>query len=274
MLEYLCKVLQTIHIQFCIIRIDILLAPQRHALILEDISKSNSVSIRALSDKLDVSRETIRKDIEHLSERNELTQVRGGAVRVQTVEPHISSRASTNPEGKNKIANIAVNLIPDGSSIIIDNGSTTQAIARALLWHHKDLVIYTNDLKIAEILIPTAREIIVLGGRVDPNELATHGLETIESLSKYRTQFSFVSAGGLNANDLFSDFTHEAAALRSCMLSHAEQPILVVDQNKFGAIGQVKLSPIPVATKVITDTEPPISIVEALEMQSLNLRWK
>lgn len=251
-----------------------MLATQRHALILEEISKSDSVSIRVLSDKLDVSRETIRKDIECLSERNELVQVRGGAVRVQTAEPHISSRASTNPEGKNRIANIAAALIPNGASIIIDNGSTTQAIARALLRHHKDLIIYTNDLKIAEILTPAAREIIVLGGRVDPNEFATHGLETIENLSKYRAEFSFVSAGGLNPNDLFSDFTHEAAALRSCMLSNAEQPILVVDQSKFGAIGQVKLKSVPIGTKVVTDSEPPIPIAQALETQGLILCLK
>lgn len=205
-----------------------MLAPQRHAMILEDISKSNSVSIRALSGKLDVSRETIRKDIEHLSERNELVQVRGGAVRVQTAEPHLSNRASSNPEGKNKIAEIAAAIIPDGSSIIIDNGSTTQAIARTLLRLRKDLVVYTNDLKIAEILNPVAREIVVLGGRVDPNELATHGLEAIESLSKYRAEFSLISAGGLNANDLFSDFSHKAAA---CSRMQNNQFLLLTKVN-------------------------------------------
>ena len=141
-----------------------MLVQQRHKLILEEVAKTNSVSIRHLSDRLGVSRETIRKDIEALSDLNELKQVRGGAVRVQTYEPHISNRSSTNPDGKEKIATIVADIIPNGASIIIDNGSTTQAIARALLSHHHDLIIYTNDLKIAEILAPAAREVNILGG--------------------------------------------------------------------------------------------------------------
>ncbi len=250
-----------------------MLIQQRHKLILDEIAKSNSVSIRSLSDRLGVSRETVRKDIEVLSNLNELTQVRGGAVRVQTYEPHISNRSSTNPDGKEKIGRIVADIIPDGSSIIIDNGSTTQAIARSLLSRHHDLIVYTNDLKIAETLTPISREIIILGGRLDSNELATHGLETIENLSKYRAEYSLVSAGGLNAIDLFSDFTHEAAALRNNMISQAEQPVIVADHSKFETIGQIKLKAAPAGTKVVTDVEPPAPIIDALNSHHLTLRW-
>ena len=249
-----------------------MLAPQRHAFILEQISKSNSASIRALSESLGVSRETVRKDIETLSERNQLTQVRGGAIQVQTAEPPMSSRASTNPKGKAKIAGIIAEIIPNGASIIIDNGSTTQAIALALASRHKNLTVYTNDLKIAEHLIPAAREIILLGGRIDPDELATHGLETIENLSKYRAEYALVSAGGLNAADMFTDFTHEAATLRAGMLSCAKHPILAADQSKFGAIGQVKLKFRTQGVKVITDVKPPAAITKALKTEGFVLQ--
>lgn len=250
-----------------------MLAPQRHALILEEISKVNTVSIRALSNKVGVSRETIRKDIEHLAQLNELVQIRGGAIRIQTAEPHIFSRAATNTEGKNKIAQIVADIIPDGASIIIDNGSTTQAISRALLRRHKSLTIYTNDLKITECLAPVAREITLLGGRIDPNELAVHGLEAIENLSKYRADFSIVSAGGVDASNLFTDFAHETAVLRNAMLLQAKIPIIVADKSKFGSVGQVKLKSVPLGTMIISDTQPPTPITCALKAQGLVLRW-
>lgn len=252
----------------------ILLAPQRHAHILEAIAKANSISIRALSKTLGVSRETLRKDIETLSTRNELTQIRGGAMRVQTAESPISNRVSINSDGKNKIAQIVAKLIPDNASIMIDNGVTTQTVARALLHRHKNLTIYTNDLKIAEILIPIAREIIMLGGRIDKNEFATHGLETIENLAKYRAEYALISAGGLNESDLFTDFTHEAAVFRDTMLAYAEHPIILVDQSKFGKLGQVKLKPPKKGVCIVMDIQPPNPIKTALTTHNFNLIWE
>ena len=108
---------------------------------------------------------------------------------------------------------------------------------------------------------------------MDLNELATSGLETIESLAKYRAEYSLVSAGGLNAIDLFTDFTHEVAALRNNMISQAEQAIIVADHSKFETIGQIKLKPAPAGSIVITDIKPPTPILDALNTNRLTAKW-
>lgn len=248
-----------------------MLATERHALILDQVAIKKTVSIRNLSDELGVSRETVRNDIKILSEQHMLTQVRGGAVRVQTAEPPIGVRSDTNPEGKNAIANFIVSQIPDGASIIIDSGSTTQACAHALANHRKDLLIYTNDLEVARILARTSRELVILGGRLAEGELATQGLDTINALTRYRTEFALVGVGGLSAQAGFTDFTSEAATLRDTMLAHARTPLLLVDHTKFGTVGQVCLSAIPSATTVVVDKDIPTEITDMLNVGFENI---
>ena len=248
-----------------------MLATERHALILDQVATKNTVSIRYLSDELGVSRETVRNDIKTLSEQHMLTQVRGGAVRVQTAEPPLDVRSDTNPEGKNAIADFVVSQIPDGASIIIDSGSTTQVCARALAKHRKDLVVYTNDLDVARILARTSKELVILGGRLADGELASQGLDTIKALTRYRAEFALVSVGGVSEQAGFTDFTSEAATLRDTMLEHAHTPFLLVDHTKFGIVGQVCLSTIPLATTVVVDRNIPAEITNILGVAKANL---
>ncbi len=248
-----------------------MLASERHALILDQVAIKKTVSISNLSDELGVSRETVRNDIRVLSEQHMLMQVRGGAVRVQTAEPPIDVRSDTNSEGKNAMAQYIVSQIPDGASVIIDNGSTTQSCARALAKHRKDLLVYTNDLDVARILAPTARELVILGGRLAKGELASQGLDTIKALARYRSEFALVGVGGLSEQAGFTDFTSEAAILRETMLEHARFPFLLVDHTKFGIVGQVCLSTIPSATTVVVDKKVPTEISDVLNVAKINL---
>jgi len=248
-----------------------MLASERHELILDQVTINKTVSIRNLSDQLGVSRETVRNDVKILSEQHMLTQVRGGAVRVQTAESPLNVRSDTNPDGKNAIADFIVSQIPDGASIIIDSGSTTQACARALAKHRKDLLVYTNDLHIAQILAPTSRELVILGGRLAGGELATHGLDTITALKRFRAEFALVGVGGASAQAGFTDFTSEAATLRDTMLEHARIPFLLVDHTKYGTIGQVCLSAIPAATTVVIDRKIPADIADMLGVSTESL---
>jgi len=248
-----------------------MLASERHTIILAELARHPAVSIRALTEKTGVSRETIRKDIELLAQQQKLSQVRGGATKIQTQEPSIESRSLTNPEGKARIANYVASQIPDGASVIIDNGSTTLATAKRLADTHQNLIVYTNDLRIAEVISPATRELVFLGGRIVVSEMATLGLEVMESLARYRAEFALVSAGGLSEKVLFTDFSREAATLRHQMLSQAQKPFLLADNSKFGAIGQVVLNPVPKGTNIIVDKMPPKNVVAELRKKQLLL---
>ena len=248
-----------------------MLPSERHAIILEEVSRQPAVSIRSLTERLGVSRETVRKDIEQLAQENKLNQVRGGATRVRRHEPPMTDRTQTNRVGKERIGAYVASAIPDGASVIIDNGSTTLAAAQALAATRRELTIYTNDLTIASVLTPAAAEITLLGGRLDFSENATMGLDTLEHLSRYNAEYALVGVGGISARALLTYFSLEGANLRHMMMERAQHPFLLADSSKFGVVGQIAMKALPFDVTLVVDGELPKDISEALETQPMDI---
>ena len=241
-----------------------MLPSERHAIILKEVAEHPAISIRTLTKKLGVTRETVRKDIEQLAGENKLNRVRGGATRIKTQEPAVEMRAATNQKGKQRIGRHILEKIPDGASLIIDNGSTTFAFARLLRESRKNLTVCTNDLKIAALLGPVSKEVVVLGGYLNFEETATFGPAAIEQLSRLRAEFSLIGVGGLSANALFTDFSREAADLRHLMVRQAERGFVLVDSSKFSVVGQAVLPPLPEHAIAVMDRVPPTEIAAAM----------
>lgn len=247
-----------------------MLPSERHAIILREAARQPAVSIRYLTERLGVSRETVRKDIEALALAGELNQVRGGATRVQKQEPPLADRSLSNPEGKRQIGECIAQMIPDGASIIIDNGSTTLAAAQALARLRVDLTIYTNDLLIASVMSPNA-EVTLLGGRLNPLENATMGLDTLDHLSRFYAEYALIGNGGVSARALLTDFTLEAANLRHLMMRRAQRPLILADHSKFGVVGQVAMKPVPSSAALVVDRPLPKELAEALAREDLDV---
>lgn len=249
-----------------------MLADERRSLIIKEVSRKSAVSIRSLTTLLGVSRETVRKDIEYLSQAGKLNQVRGGAVRVLTWEPPIEDRLQANPEGKARLAQMVVDEIPDGASVIIDSGSTTLVAAQHLAQHRKALTVYTNDLKIALTMGAAAEELIVLGGRMDPRENAVFGLEAIEHLSRYHAEYALIGTGGVSAKALVTDFSRETSALRERMMDQCETAFILADQSKFGAMSRVSMT-VPAHATVLSDCAPTQDVLSALSAAAIKIRF-
>ncbi|MDA5095366.1 DeoR/GlpR family DNA-binding transcription regulator [Aliiroseovarius sp. KMU-50] len=247
-----------------------MLPSERHAIILSEVAHQPAVSIRYLTERLGVSRETVRKDIELLAQAGELNQVRGGATSIRKQEPPMADRSQSNPSGKEQIGLRVVQMIPDGSSIIIDNGSTARAAARELARVRRDLVIYTNDLSIAAVMAPCA-EVTLLGGRFDSSENATMGLDTLDHLSRFHVEFALIGTGGISARTMFTDFSLEAANLRHLMMQRAQRPFILADHSKFGVVGQVAMKPLPSSAALVVDQLPKAELADALAHQEIEV---
>ncbi|WP_425079146.1 DeoR/GlpR family DNA-binding transcription regulator [Ruegeria denitrificans] len=248
-----------------------MLAPERHAIILEEVSRQPAVSIRSLTERLGVSRETVRKDIEQLALENKLHQVRGGATSIRRREPPMADRAQTNPQGKERIGAYVASVIPDGASVIIDSGSTTVAAAQALAAVRQNLTIYTNDLTIASVLASAAAEVTLLGGRLDFSVNATLGLDTLDHLSRYNAEYALIGVGGVSSRALFTDFSLEGANLRHMMMQRAQRPLILADGSKFDVVGPIVMKPLPVKATLVVDEELPDSIAGALQSQPVDI---
>lgn len=247
-----------------------MLAPERHSFILSELSRNASVSIKSLSKQLGVSRETIRKDLELLDQQSKLNQVRGGAVRVVDLEPPLMDRLNTNPQGKAVIAEMVVEHVPDAASIFIDSGSTTYFAAERLIAKRKDLVIYTNDLRIALLCSERAVEVFLPGGRLDARDSAVYGVETIDFVRRYRVDFAFVGVVGVNESSLFTDHSRETASLREAMIASSERAFALADSSKFGISGRCPLA-FWDNLSLITNAEPSENIMKKLKSRSVSV---
>jgi len=212
-----------------------MLAEQRHQYILSELSKNGALSVAELVRALDVSRETIRRDLNALAERGLIATTHGGALSNDRREPDLDVREAANAVAKRAIGERAAQLVPDGASVIIDSGSTTQAVARALGDRHR-LMVYTNDWRIALLLV--------------------FGLDTVQQLSQYHVDFAFVGAGAITPDGFLTDYSRLAAEVRSRMILAASAAVIVADNSKFGNVTPVRIRDFDKARYLITEVAP------------------
>jgi len=242
-----------------------MLAEQRRTLILEILNRNGSVSISDLHQRLAVSRETLRRDITKLAGEGLLNKTHGGALSLGSMEPAFTERMSLNIEGKRAIGRLAAGLIPDGASVILDSGTTTLCLADHLM-ERRGLTIYTNDLQIAAKLAGlNDNRVLLLGGEVQGSDGAIFGHDANQMLENYFADFVVVGISAFSPERGLTDYSREAAELRSRMLSHARVSILLADHTKFERQAPVNITGIEHLDNLVTDTKPHKSIAGALK---------
>ena len=241
-----------------------MLAEQRHQYILAQVTKNGALSVAELVRELNVSRETIRRDLNTLAGRGLIVTTHGGALSGDRREPDLDVREAANAGAKRAIGERAADLVPDGASLIIDSGSTTQAVARALTGRHR-LTVYTNDWRIALLLgRRNENRVTLLGGELSENEDATFGLDTVYQLTQYHADFAFVGAGGISADAWLTDYTRMAAEVRSRMIAAANLAVVVADNSKFGRVTPVRINGFESTRYLVTELAPDRTLAKAI----------
>lgn len=208
------------------------LAADRHSQILQALDASGTVSVSDLAQRFGVSMETIRRDLKVLADQNRLVMVHGGATTL-TTEPSLSRRAGENAEGKAAIGRKAAQLVEDGMVLLIDSGSTTLQLARALLLRN-NLTVLTNSLPIGLMLARTKTiKTVFIGGEIDANDEAAFGLDSMDIIRNYRVDLSFIGAGGISHEGDFTDYARIAADQRALMLRAGRKAYVLADHTKF-----------------------------------------
>ena len=242
-----------------------MLVEKRQQLILDRLARDGAAGIAALAQTLGVSRETVRRDVNALAERQLLRKTHGGALANSQAEPSLSARIDVNAAGKRRIGVAAAKLVDDGASLIIDCGSTTQAFAKALLQHRR-LTVYTNDLNVARLLSRrNANTVHLLGGQLLEHEDATSGWETVTQVAQYHVDLAFVGVSAIGPDGSLTDYQRAGAELRSRMLAAAKLPVLLADHTKFGQVRPVSVGNLDRARQLITDAAPPAAVRRRLE---------
>ncbi len=248
-----------------------MLIEKRQQLILHHLAREGAAGIAALAELLGVSRETVRRDINALSDRQLLRKTHGGALAGAASEPSLTARMEVNAAGKRRIGQAAAKMVPDGASVIIDCGSTTQAVARALL-EHRRLTVYTNDLNVARLLARRNANVVhLLGGQLLEHEEATAGWETCAQVTQYHVDLAFVGVSGIDGDGTLTDYERAGAELRSRMLAAAKRSVLVADRTNFGQVRAVTVGNFDKAHCLVTDAAPAVAVRRKLASRGIEV---
>lgn len=230
----------------------------RHAAILEIARHTGSVTVDALADTLAVTPQTIRKDLNLLARRSMLARVHGGAVVTSGIDNlAYAERRMVAAPAKSAIGAAAAALVPNGASLFINIGSTTEAIARHLV-DHRDLMVITNNLNVVDILAgrPTI-EVIAAGGRVRPGDRAVVGALAMDFIRGFKVDMALVGASAIEPDGSFLDFDIDEVRVSQTIIRRARQVILAIDASKLKRPAPVLVGDLSDIDFLVTDRPDP-----------------
>ena len=244
---------------------------KRQREILRLLEREGTVALSDLARKLDVSLETIRRDIKPLAGSGSLVKMHGAVSLLSTVgEAPFVRRMRENSDAKRAIASAVAATIRDGASIMMDTGTTTSFLARELLGHRR-LTVVTNSSDIARTLATlNDNKVYMAGGELRSDNGAAFGSTAIDFVSRFSVTHAIISTGAVNAEGMM-DYDLEEAEFARTVLMRGRRTLVVTDHSKFGREGLVRVSGFDAITELATDRPPPGDIAEAIEAAGARL---
>lgn len=247
-------------------------AAERQQRILDVARRDGRVEVSALADDLAVAAETIRRDLSALERRGGLRRVHGGAIPVERleVEPSLAVKVGRLSDVKRRIAARALDEIPEGGSILLDAGSTTQAIAD-LLPAETELTVVTNSLSVAATLSTRpAISLLMVGGRIRHTTGAAVGDWAMSALAAVTVDVAFLGTNGISARRGLTTPDQAEAATKRAMVSAARTTVVVTDSSKAGDDHLHRFAHLEELDVLITDTDLDEDLVD--QFQNAGLR--
>ncbi|MGH9020535.1 MAG: DeoR/GlpR family DNA-binding transcription regulator [Acidimicrobiales bacterium] len=223
--------------------------------IAERLRLEGEASIESLAASYGTSEMTIRRDLDFLEEEGLARRARGGAIYLQSRahDPPVHQRASVQASAKAAIGLAAAGLVGEGETIILDIGTTTAAMARAL---NPDLsvTVVTHSLLIAnEVAAKPGVGTILTGGTLRPGELSMVGPMAIDAFRQYNCDTLYMGVGGVDLERGFSDASEDDAAVKRAALAAVRRVVVLADASKLGRVCFARVASLEAADVVVTD---------------------
>jgi DeoR family transcriptional regulator, glycerol-3-phosphate regulon repressor len=245
---------------------------KRHGKILAAVQAKGYVTIDDLALDFQVTPQTIRRDINILSNEGLVRRYHGGAGMISSTENFAySDRKVLCLHEKQRIATLLARHIPDHASLFINIGTTTEEVAKALC-NHQRLRVITNNLNVASILSNYEHiDIIVTGGLIRHRDCGIIGEATIDFIQQFKVDFGIIGISGIDADGTLLDFDYREVRAARAILDNSRQTFLVADHTKFGRNAMVRLADITEVSALFTDKMPSQPLVEKMRTQNVRL---
>lgn len=242
-------------------------APERHQQILATARADGRVDVNRLADDLDVTPETIRRDLTVLERHGLVRRVHGGAIPVERLgfEPGIADREGKLAGEKERIAKAALDEVPDGGAVIFDAGTTTVRLAE-LLPTDRELTVVTHALPVAMVLaMRPGITLHLVGGTVRGRTLAAVGSWAERELRDIHADVAFLGTNGLSVEHGLTTPDLAEASVKRALVANARRTVVLADHSKIGRVEFAHVVPLTAVDTVITDSGVEPELVEELE---------
>ena len=252
-----------------------MLSATREQAILQALERDGRVAVGELAGTLEVSAETVRRDLAALEAAGRLRRVHGGAVLFQPdKEQPIVVRSRIKSREKARLASIAREMVADGMSIFIDTGSTPMAFARTLT-DARRLTVMTNSLDIAATLAQApGLKVKTTPGWVRANDNALVGGDTVAFVRRFVFDAVFMGIAACDLRYGWMDYADEESELRRVLVEQTRRPVLLADDSKFGRHASIRTFGLETSPAVITNRAPPQPFAEIFERAGVEVRHK
>ncbi len=231
----------------------------RQLKLLAIVRSMTSVTVEQLAAELDVTLQTVRRDVQKLAADGLLLRFHGGVRAAESTVDNLAhkQRESLHAEEKTRIARALAQAVPDDCSLILNIGTTTEAIARALM-KHTGLRVITNNLNVASILSAnTASEVIVVGGIVRSRDGGIVGEAAADFIRQFKVDIAIIGISGIETDGSLRDFDFREVKVSQTIISHAREVWLAADHSKFQRQAMVEVANLSQIDRLFTDRPPP-----------------
>ncbi len=249
-------------------------ATLRHQAIVEILQQDGNVHVAEVAEKLGVSAVTVRADLDYLESQQVLRRTRGGAVpiRPRRFEMPLELTIQTNADAKKRIGRNGAEMVHSGDTVIIDVGSTTTELAKALAPDLTDVVVVTNALNIALALENhPGITVVVSGGTLRPLQHSLVAPFASLLLREVNADIAFIGCNGVDPEKGFTNTNLDEAEVKHSMIAAARRVIFLLDHSKLMNVATARVAPLDRADVMITDDDASPDAVRRLRKAGLEV---
>ncbi|NUT92506.1 MAG: DeoR/GlpR transcriptional regulator [Saccharothrix sp.] len=246
-----------------------MLAAQRRDLLLERLRVDGRIVAKDLAVELDMSEDSIRRDLRELAAAGLCQRVYGGALPVSPAIADYTTRQELETSGKERVAARAAALLEPGGTVILDGGTTTLAVVRALPLDFTATVI-THSPTIASALVDHGNvEVYLIGGRLFRHSMVTCGAAAVEAAQGLHADLFLLGVTGVHEKLGLTTGDADEAAMKRALARQAADTYVLASSEKIGTASRFSVVPLGDVAGVITDAPPTNPTLRALDVPLL-----
>lgn len=247
-----------------------MLAKDRQDMIVSLVNENGSVLVKELSERFEVTEDSIRKDLTLLQKKGLLKKTYGGAVklRVNVHDYYVSQRKGKNLEEKQRIARKAFELIEDGDVIFLDISTSNLELAKLLIEHERPVMVVTNMIDIMLAFTGGAKiKLIFLGGTFSDGKDGFVGALTNQEIRQFRFDKAFMGVVGVDLGaDTVATYSAEDAVTKKAILECSNKSYMMLETRKFAAEGNYIYASMEDFTGAVLDKEAGTAVQKQMKM--------